>query len=169
MRIGNYRWFVYSLILLTLSRICLSLTPPLFFMSAFKTQRWWLSDALSCFAFWETKKFFRKDKCRQDDVIFLHGWAFYTLWWCFLIHINGVTSKSWRRRVIFHRAVCEWLHAVFGYEVHLVTQWFRLRDERRGGNVCICANCVLSFHGRIVTFQQPHPVTSSFPWNGSKS
>lgn len=33
----------------------------------------------------------------------------------------------------------------------------------------MCANCVLSFHGRIVTFQRPHPVTASFPWNGSKS
>lgn len=81
----------------------------------------------------------------------------------FLIHINGVTSKSCRRRVTFHSCVCS------DCEVHWVTQWFRLWDERCGGNVWMCANCVLSFHGRIVTFQRPHPVTASFPWNGSKS
>lgn len=87
---------------------------------------------------------------------------FYTLWWCFLIHINGVLQATSH---FSHSCVC----SVSDYEVHLVTQWFRLRDERCGANVCICANCVLSFHGRIVTFQRPHPVTASFPWNGSKS
>lgn len=72
----------------------------------------------------------------------------------FLIHIKVLRATS----PYPHSCVCS------DCEVHWVTQWLSC-----GGNACICANCVLSFHGRIVTFQRPHPVTASFPWNGSKS
>lgn len=62
----------------------------------------------------------------------------------FLIHINGVTSKSCRRRVTFHTAVsvvtvrCTGLHSDSDYEMKGVEEMF----------VCVLTVC-LAFTGGI--------------------